>query len=1132
MSIPRINTLVYLLVGCLLFSLVAVAQETTGGIQGVVKDPTGAVIAKADVEVTSPAMIGKKVLQTDASGYYHFINLPPGDYTLTANAAGFRPFRQTGVGIQVGHLPTIDITLVVGGTQEVVEVSGEGAIVDVTQSKVQTNITQDVLANVPKGRSFQSVIQFAPGARTEPLQSSNLRDNGFQIGGASNSENAYLVEGQETASAFDGSSKANVPMEFIQEVQVKTNGFEAEYGGALGGVVNVIQKRGGNEWHGDAFFVYRGDMFDSAPNRTLRKDPLTAANAGGAKRLDQPAQYYQNKKDTYRVITPGFDLGGPIFKDRLWMFASFAPEYNHTNRTVNFAPSALVPGQRTFTQQDNTYYSLARLDWLATQKIRLYGSWTYQYERVYGFTLPTPDSPYGQYNAASTQNVDSYNYGIGRVYPNSVYNFGADITLNSSTVATTRFGYFKFDNGATRGTPVGIRYFYRDTNYNYPTGSAPALAGTKALDKTALPAQFQHDTGWYNIGDNTGTQFDLWKNYNFNQDLAYFKKGWLGTHNFKVGYGFRKGENNIQSGYNTSDVYVAYNVEYYPNTTDGVTRCLAIIAQNKTKYGAAGGAADGSSCQGNFGTVNVRDLGTAGKVGGWNHSIYFQDAWTPGHGLTVNAGVRLDKEDLPSYIQETGFKGISFGWGQKIAPRLGASYDLLGNGKVKLYGSFGYFYDIMKYQMPRGSFGGDYWHDCVYALDVADYTQIQPARDSKGHYCPLGGGGIGAVGQLPSGGVRLIENYDYRQPANDPTSFGTLGATGLIDPKLKPMQQHEMVFGSDWAINPTLAFEAIYSRKRLDRTIEDTGIITQGGEQYYISNPGIGFNKTVPSFECTNCPINPKANRAYDGVEVRLTRKGTKNINGSLSYTYSRLYGNYSGLTATDVSDGGAGRNGANSDRAFDESFMQFDAHGKVIDGPLGTDRPHTFKAYGYYNLKWFRMNTLFGVYQQVYSGTPLSSYTSVWGAPVFLEGRGKFVNMTRDPVTGNFVAGSVSDKRTPMFSNTDFNFAHEFHVSKSNERLVARFEANISNIFNQHSPVIINQNLVRTGSIQPYRCSTTGGCPKTNQSGIDYGAIESKGYDYVSTINSAGQTLNSLYGMTSNWQVPRNMRFKFAFTF
>src|SRR5262249_18414406 len=163
--------------------------------------------------------------------------------------------------------------------------------------------------------------------------------------------------------------------------------------------------------------------------------------------------------------------------------------------------------------------------------------------------------------------------------------------------------------------------------------------------------------------------FDRWNRYSFSQDLAYFKHG-FGTHNFKVGYSFNHGTNNVLNGYNTADVYVAYNVPYGPQTTNGIDRCKAIIAQNTARYGAAGGAPDGSACQGLWGTVNLRDLGTTGQVGGWNHAFYVQDAWTVGRRLTLNLGVRLDKENLPTYQSLPGFQGVSFGWGQKVAPRL------------------------------------------------------------------------------------------------------------------------------------------------------------------------------------------------------------------------------------------------------------------------------------------------------------------------------------------------------------------------------------------------------------------------------------------------------------------------------
>ena len=1127
-----------LLVATLLVSTVF-AQETTAGVQGTVKDPQGLAVSKAIVEVSGPALIGTKKAETDASGYFRFANLPVGEYTITVSAPNFKTSKLTGVKLATGALPTIDPKLEVGAVEQTVEVSGEAPIVDVATSKAQTNVTSDMLDNVPKGRSFQSVIAFAPGARNEPLQ------GGFQIDGASNTENSYLVEGQETASGFTGESKANVPIEFIQEVQVKSSGFEAEHGGALGGVVNVIQKRGGNAWHGSFFGDYQADMFDAvgandnvwgatvgtSQQRQLRRNPALSPVG----RIDAPTQFYQPKKDHYRYVRAGFEAGGFLVKDRVWLFSSFAPDMKNQERVVRTGPTNVVPNtDRSYEFTRNTYFAMNRVDAAVTSKIRVFGTWQYQYRRDSGNVWPNADDVNGLFNPVSSTAPDSFNRALGTVYPNSIYNTGADITLTPSLVSTTRYGYFYFDNGQTRGTPQGIRYFYRNTNYSYDTTNVPATS-TQSLQGAAIPAAFAKPTGFFNFSDNTATVYDSWKRYSLNQDIAYFKKGFLGTHNLKFGYAFNRGVNNILSGFNSAAVYLAYagplvggvpsqQALYTPQTSSGRAACAAIQATNLASYGTTGSPAGSLACQGLWGTVNFRELGTTGKVGGNNHAFYFQDAWTIGTRLTLNLGVRLDKEALPTYIE--GFKGIDFGWGDKIAPRLGASYDLLGNGKMKVYGSFGYFYDIMKYSLPRGSFGGDYWHDCVYALDNPDYTLLVPTRGADSHYCPINGG---ATGTIPN--ARFIENVDFRQPANDPNSFGSLGATGLVDPKLKPMKQHEMVVGFDWALTPTLSFESRYSRKRLDRTIEDAGILTDQGEQFYITNPGEFFNAKLPSFECTTCPANPKPERRYDGLELRVTKRPTGGKwFGSVSYTYSALKGNYSGLTATDVSDGGGARNGANADRAFDEPFMQYDAHGKVIDGPLATDRPHAIKAMGYYRVKWGRMETLVGAFQQFYSGTPLSTYMSVLQAPVFLEGRGKWADISTD-AAGNWVLNGVSERRTPHYVQTDLNFVQDFHVSKTNERLVLGFETNVTNLFNQRAATYITQNAIRTSYISPALWTSEGLPADTTPSGIDFKTLL-QGYNYIGQANTEGVIKSSLYGLPYGWQLGRALRFKLKFAF
>ena len=370
--------LIWVLVAILLVSA-AFAQETTAGLQGTVKDPTGAVVSKATVEVTGTTLIGMKKAKPIQSGYYRFANLPPGEYTITVSAQGFKGLKRAGIKLDTGKLPTIDLNMEVGGTEQTVEVSSVAPIVDVATSKVQTNVSAEIIAGIPKGRSFQSVIQFAPGARNEPLQADRaLGIAGYQIDGASGSESSFLMEGQETGDVRTGQSKTNAPFEFIQEVQVKTSGFEAEYGGALGGVVNVIQKRGGNTWHGSIFSYYEGDIFDSNIPKTLRvnpsigdaiktpwstkKDKVTGlqvpdpcvpntTDPSTACRLGAPMQYVQGKKDHFRIVEPGFEIGGYLKKDRLWVFAGSRPTLSFYKRNVDWKKAwpgwsaKLLPGR-------------------------------------------------------------------------------------------------------------------------------------------------------------------------------------------------------------------------------------------------------------------------------------------------------------------------------------------------------------------------------------------------------------------------------------------------------------------------------------------------------------------------------------------------------------------------------------------------------------------------------------------------------------------------------------------------------------------------------------------------------------------------------------------------------------------
>jgi hypothetical protein len=320
-------------------------QETTGGLQGTVKDPSGAVVPNAKVVATTSTLVGEKVVNTDSSGYYRFANLPPGDYTLTVSADGFTTVKRQ-LTLEVGHLPSVDFVLEVGKASQVVEVSSAAPVIDVTTNVTTTNVTESVLQNIPHGTSYQSVIQFAPAARNEPLMgntsmagysgngtggsspgnTANGNNYGFSVAGGSDSENSYLVEGQETANLIGGYSHTNVPTEFIDQVEIKNSGIQAEHGGALGGVVNVVMKKGTNEYHGTVFSSFENDAMDANQQMPqARYNPLSSQTGTSWGLLDPQFQINTFEKPKTSNILPGFTFGGPIWKDHIFGFIGFNP---------------------------------------------------------------------------------------------------------------------------------------------------------------------------------------------------------------------------------------------------------------------------------------------------------------------------------------------------------------------------------------------------------------------------------------------------------------------------------------------------------------------------------------------------------------------------------------------------------------------------------------------------------------------------------------------------------------------------------------------------------------------------------------------------------------------------------------
>jgi hypothetical protein len=1171
------------------------AQETTGGLQGTVKDTSGAVVAKASVVLTGTSLGGAKSLETDSSGYYRFANLPPGTYTVTIKASGFSELKREGITIEVGHLPTLDLNLSVGAGSTVVEVTGEAPVIDVTTNTNQTNVTQDVINDIPHGYSFQSVIQFSPMARNEPLMGAtagmtgnsggsipgsdgNGLSVGFSVGGGSDSENQYLVEGQDTENISGGASGANVPFQFIQEVQVKSSGIEAEHGGALGGVVNVVMKKGQNAYHGSFFGTYEADGLNGSENANLRYDPIGApfvptGAPAGSPGFDDDVLIYQPKRDHYRIAQTGFTVGGPIIKDRLFFFLGFAPQYNSLGRVVDFTntqnPSnvGLGLGGQHFTQDQQTYFTTARLDAVLTQKIRVFASWLYQYQREAGDSLPTADPIASQaanpsyVNQAINSPITQYSHGLGFSNPNSTYNVGADITLTPKIVATTRYGYF-FNNYHDFGWPTtGVDITWQTNGVGALDNNGNPLPANLALPAGTTTAPF----------DSTYTEVNASKHYQFNQDVAFFKSGWWGTHNIKAGYQFNRLSNVINQHGNIPSPFVrpGAGLSYTAATTTGAANCATLSQAPPAGWGNCAGQY-GYGVEADASTVLKNAAGDYAPAIDNNHALFVQDAWTVGHGLTLNLGIRMEKEVLPAPpgIGLSNIKTINFSWADKVAPRLGAAWGSR-NGKMKIFGSYGVVNDVMKLLLAQTSFGAQHATDCWYPIGP-DASGGFNASDLSftfvnGQACPTGPSNLPANfigGVTPPSlidartGVSLIENLNFRP--EEP-----------VAPGLKPYRQHEYVAGWDYQINKDWAFEARYDRRRLDHVIEDASLSDPAAfEIYNVVNPGEGVNKTLngyasylaslgqaygpglPAFNasgepnpfgtCTGCPNNPRAIRDYDGLEFRLTKTQSRGFSGMFAYTYSRLYGNYSGLTTTDETDS-IGRNSPDTSRSFDEPFFYFGANGQSDAGPLPTDRPNAFKGYAYYTLPWkggLRNNTTtFGLFQIAYSGSPMSAFTDVGfaigngsAAPAILEGsyifgRGNWVNPTQDSF-GNVTLGTPYARRTPWYTQTDFNLQHGIKVNHNNEAQVLSFNATLTNLLNQHAITsyweAFNSNYL--GSyLRP------GGLNIFNGAAF-YQATET-GYNAQALVTTDGVVKNNLYGQPNLWQISRHIRLGAQFT-
>jgi outer membrane receptor protein involved in Fe transport len=1003
--------------------------STTGSIQGTVSDPKGAVVPEMTVVVTSPNLILPRSATTDDKGRYRIANLPPGRYAVVLEAArGFARFQQRDVEVNLGKTSDVTIQLEIGRIGENADITvTAGAPVDVTAGTTGTNVSTEQFSSFPTQRTVQSLYRIAPTVTRSGLRDASGRDRDPSVAGSSGRENSYILDGVNTTDPGYGGAGANLPFEFVQEVEIKTGAYGAEYGLSTGGIFNIITKSGGNELHGDAFaYLTTQDLV-----RKTRNFPFTGT-----------------APNAFSEIDAGFDLGGPIKREKLWFFGAFNPQ-----RRDNFFLT------QTFRQEVeskiSTPFYAGKITWGITRNTMFTFSTFGDFTKEEGFLFGSSGFGSDPNSFRGRNETGGHNYALrlnASITPNFIGEFSIGLHFQRSNkipdasvadvpLASDNFTILQADGAIAPVTQSAVLFSPAAGQAANVTGFLDfvfAPGGTLQRGFTRQGFGSFGTTGEFGTDKRNRLEAaarlqSLWGRHTFKYGFEYYRNvydvdyrvsGPKRTFGNPLGLSMEGADNNATDGFNARNTFSVCTTRVISGINTIV--CPVAAAAQRVAQLIAADAVPGFTAVLNDPitaaessnnpflirlATRVLDVKTFAQSHTDVESFYIQDGYKLARDLQLNVGFRWDMQQ-------------SYGRGDKLylrlsslrdnlEPRVGLIWDFTGKSKGKLFINYARFIE----------------------------TPIPLVVNVR-------------AGSQDSATTKAFNVNRYSAPAGATIVPGIsssllVGATDLgshptpVDSDLKPQTVNEATAGVEYEIvkDLTLGFRVLY---RAQGTVIEDGS-PDDGESFFIFNPGESASERRACASAPGC--FGRARRYYRALEFTATKRFLNSYQFIASYVYSSLIGNYEGLFRNDKPSD------PNITSLFDLVSLLANTYGR-----LPIDRPHQFKFSGSYQMTWGLMVS--GNFN-AQSGTPLNQLIPhfVYGNNEgFAVPRGTAVAPIDSP--GGIEAGRT---RTPHLWNLDIGAHYPIRFGENRE---LSFQVNWFNAFNSQRAIKQDETFLINSSI------------------------------------------------------------------